>query len=103
MLAIGHGCEVTLLEQKTLCMSNCIRDPSPVMKIDSAHWENIRTLPDPPDFTTALPAPNSRALHFTKEGHLIAVYLDHGIVSAVFLMVSERCTDYPAGVGIRFQ
>ncbi|KAF9646727.1 hypothetical protein BDM02DRAFT_3130194 [Thelephora ganbajun] len=66
MLAIGHGCKITLLDQKTLS--------------DPAHWENIRTLPSPPEFTAGLPAPSLWALHFTKEGHLIATYLDHGIV-----------------------
>ncbi|KAF9643066.1 hypothetical protein BDM02DRAFT_3192255 [Thelephora ganbajun] len=63
VLAIGHGSEVTLLDQRTL-----------------SHWENIRTLPSPPEFTAGLPAPSPRTLHFTKEDHLVAVYLDHGIV-----------------------
>ena len=50
------------------------------MGADPAHWENIRMLPSPPEFTNGLPTPSTRALHFMKEGHLIAAYLDHGIV-----------------------
>lgn len=51
-----------------------------IKKTEPAHWENIRPLPSPPEFTTGLPAPSPRALHFTKDGHLIATYLDHGLV-----------------------
>ena len=50
------------------------------MGADPAHWENIRMLPSPPEFTNGLPTPSTRALHFMKEGHLIVAYLDHGIV-----------------------
>ena len=51
-----------------------------VTEADPAHWENIRVLPSPPEFTTGLPSPSPRVLHFTKDDHLIATYLDHGIV-----------------------
>ena len=49
-------------------------------EVDPAHWENVRTLPSPPEFTASLPTPSPRTLHFLKDGHLIASYLDHGIV-----------------------
>ena len=52
----------------------------PILKDGLAHWENIRTLPSPPEFTTGLPTPSPRALHFTTQGHLVGVFLDHGIV-----------------------
>ena len=51
-----------------------------VNDIDSACWENIRLLPNPPEFTTGLPTPSPRILHFTDDGHLIVTYLDHGFV-----------------------
>jgi len=81
VLAIGHGREVTLLNQKTLCTFHRARVICVLMtEADPAHWENIRTLPSPPEFTTGLPTPSPRGLHFMKDGNLIAGYLDHGIV-----------------------
>jgi hypothetical protein len=55
-------------------MSSQMIDPDP------AHWENIRVLPGPPEFTPNLPTPSPRALHFTNKGHLLKVFLNHGIV-----------------------
>lgn len=49
-------------------------------RVDPAHWENIRRLPNPPEFTTGLPTPSPRVLYFTKDGRLIVTYLDHGLV-----------------------
>ncbi|KAF9786231.1 WD40-repeat-containing domain protein, partial [Thelephora terrestris] len=63
ILAIGHGREVTLLDQRTL-----------------SYWENNRTMPSPPEFTEGLPAPCPRVLHFMKDGRLVVAYMDHGIV-----------------------
>lgn len=50
-----------------------------ITKTDPAHWENIRTLPEPPEFVLNLPMPSPRTLHFTKDNQLIVSYLDHGL------------------------
>ncbi|KAF9778446.1 WD40-repeat-containing domain protein [Thelephora terrestris] len=61
--AIAHGGDVTLLDQTTI-----------------STWENLRKLPDPPEFSRNLPSPSVRATHFTRNDRIIVCYLDHGIV-----------------------
>ena len=80
ILAIGHGREVTILNQRTLCMSYRVCGYDLMTETDLAYWENARALPSPPEFTTGLPTPSLRVLHFLKDGHLVVSYMDHGIV-----------------------
>ena len=70
---------------------------------DPAHWENIRKLPSPPEFTIDLPTPSARALYFLKDGHLIATYLDHGILYVVSRALRKNQPDRSTVAGMCLQ
>lgn len=79
--AIAHGGDVTLLDQTTICGSGCGRCLlANVVTHCLATWENLRNLPNPPEFSRSLPPSSVRATHFTRGDQIITCYLDHGIV-----------------------
>lgn len=69
-----------------------------------ATWENLRKLPDPPEFSRNLPSPSVRATHFTRDDRIIVCYLDHGIVWVPSALSSSPLTTFTvAGTWLRWE